>query len=429
MTARWRPLFTGARAEALITVARDIAKSIAELPEGGLPSLSAGSAGIALFHGYLDRAAPNSGFDEVAGRFIGDAYLCLPQCRHLPGLYGGWTGVGFAIEHLSQMYEGEGDDGDDPLDELDDRLLTVLRRPDGLPDEYDLIGGYAGLGVYALERLPRTKAREALSLIVEHLARLSQSSDQGLAWHHSIDLLPQWVRPSYPTGWFNLGLAHGMPGIAGLLCELIAADIEAKRSQQMLCELLQWILAQRLPAQTNHYFPTIIGERGAADSNRSAWCYGDPGVAVTLLAAGRVLKQQSYQDLAIEIMRHVGSRPKSAHRVRDAMLCHGAIGLAHLFNRFYQATGVEDFADQARHWVDETMAYRTSDGFGGFRSHVPGTNGGDQANDSPWRDDPGFLTGSSGLALALLATCTDCEPRWDRILLTSIPSISASGSD
>jgi lantibiotic biosynthesis protein len=37
-----------------------------------------------------------------------------------------------------------------------------------------------------------------------------------------------------------------------------------------------------------------------------------------------------------------------------------------------------------------------------------------------WRADPGFLTGSSGVGLALLAAATPVEPEWDRILLTDL---------
>jgi hypothetical protein len=34
-------------------------------------------------------------------------------------------------------------------------------------------------------------------------------------------------------------------------------------------------------------------------------------------------------------------------------------------------------------------------------------------------DDPSFLGGTTGIALALLAAATPVEPRWDRLLLCS----------
>ena len=37
-----------------------------------------------------------------------------------------------------------------------------------------------------------------------------------------------------------------------------------------------------------------------------------------------------------------------------------------------------------------------------------------------WRPDPGFLTGSAGVGLVLLAATTPVEPEWDRVLLTDV---------
>jgi hypothetical protein len=44
-----------------------------------------------------------------------------------------------------------------------------------------------------------------------------------------------------------------------------------------------------------------------------------------------------------------------------------------------------------------------------------------QPNTSKWTGDPGFLVGSAGIGLALLAAVSDVEPAWDRVLLTSVP--------
>ncbi|MBI3726400.1 hypothetical protein HY251_20940, partial [bacterium] len=59
------------------------------------------------------------------------------------------------------------------------------------------------------------------------------------------------------------------------------------------------------------------------------------------------------------------------------------------------------------------LALRESGGVAGFRAlrHRGG-------REVPV-DDPGFLTGASGIGLALLAASTDLEPAWDRLLLLS----------
>jgi hypothetical protein len=81
----------------------------------------------------------------------------------------------------------------------------------------------------------------------------------------------------------------------------------------------------------------------------------------------------------------------------------------------YQATADARFANAARGWFERTLAMRRPGrGIGGFESWlaVDGDPGSHAA-------DPGLLTGSTGIALALLAATSTVEPAWDRILLVS----------
>ena len=115
-------------------------------------------------------------------------------------------------------------------------------------------------------------------------------------------------------------------------------------------------------------------------------------------------------------------RPFAGSGVRDACLCHGAAGVAHLFNRLYQATGEEPLAAAARVWFEHTLAYRQSGlGVGGFRSWSS-----DLSGVSGWRNDPGFLEGAAGVGLALLAAVSPVDPEWDRLLLAATPPAAAT---
>jgi hypothetical protein len=82
--------------------------------------------------------------------------------------------------------------------------------------------------------------------------------------------------------------------------------------------------------------------------------------------------------------------------VRDASLCHGAAGNAHLFHRWYALTGEPVFAEAARTWY----------------AHALGM---------PPPESMAFLEGAAGIALALVAATTEIEPAWDRVLLASGP--------
>ena len=101
--------------------------------------------------------------------------------------------------------------------------------------------------------------------------------------------------------------------------------------------------------------------------------------------------------------------------VEGAGLLQGAAGVAHRLNRRAQAAGEERVADEARSWFGRLLAMRRpGEGIGGFQARVPDGRGG-----AVWADDPGFLTGSAGIGLALLAAISPVEPAWDQLLLGS----------
>jgi hypothetical protein len=102
--------------------------------------------------------------------------------------------------------------------------------------------------------------------------------------------------------------------------------------------------------------------------------------------------------------------------VIDASLCHGAAGLAHLFNRIHHSTGDVACADAARRWFARALDMRSpGEGLAGYRYRARPRD-----PDSEVRDDPGLVTGVAGIGLALLGAITTVEPAWDRMLLASL---------
>jgi hypothetical protein len=112
--------------------------------------------------------------------------------------------------------------------------------------EYDLIGGLAGLGVYALERLPRPSAAALLEQIVERLGELSEEMPDGTAWFSPAERIPEWQREFHPDGYYNLGVAHGLPGVVPVLAGACAAGVAVDRARPLLDRAVQFLLAKRL---------------------------------------------------------------------------------------------------------------------------------------------------------------------------------------
>lgn len=409
----WQPILNGPRSKRALDAVQGIIAGIPDPSSAEIPhaSLAQGTAGLAVLCAYLALADHDDG--ENAQRFLERAVHALASEPMDPSLYGGFTGIAWATAHLQRQLS---DSVEDNSDEAIDKALRAYLARSPWRGNYDLISGLVGFGVYALERLPHPMALKLLECVVERLDETAERNAKGITWFTSPELLPAWQRELCPNGYYNLGLAHGVPGVVALLGQVCAADVKRAKAQPLLEGAVSWLLAQRLGSGGHSSFPSWLGPGVERDDCRLAWCYGDAGIAAALLGAARCLGKQTWEREALKIARRAAKRPPETAGAVDAGLCHGAAGLGHIFNRMFQATGVAWLKQAAIFWFDRTLEMRRpTGGIGGFLA-LDAVDG-----ERCWVDDPGFLTGAAGVALALLAAITPVEPAWDRVLLLSIP--------
>lgn len=350
------------------------------------------------------------------------------------GLHGGLCGLGWIAQHLSQLLDNNpppsvevGQTGpeilneaiEDPIADIDSIVLNVMRQPQW-NREYDLISGLVGYGVYFLERLPSVSAAEGLKLIIGHFASKAEHSTEGITWYTPKQLLPEWHRELFPDGYYNLGVAHGIPGILYLLGETFAAGIEETTCLELLDGALSWLLSHQAPPDKLFRFYSWMAPGRPSSDSRLVWCYGDPGLLPVLLQLARRTSRCDWHHLARGILDQCLSCPIEQSGIADAALCHGAAGTAHLFNRIYQLEGDHRFLDASLGWFERALAMRQpGTGVGGFLQLTKP----DPAGPVVWEPSSAFLGGASGIALALLAALTPVEPQWDRLLLASGRSV------
>jgi lantibiotic modifying enzyme len=385
-------------------------------------AFSDGSAGRALFFHYLDQARPGQGHDEVALAHLEAAIAATAAEMSVPGLYAGFSGVAWVLEHLTgRLLEPPAPGEEDPGQEVAEALAGYLQHTPWL-DDYDLISGLVGYGVWAVERAPRPLGEEAAATIARRLGELAERRDGGITWRTPPErMLPSEVE-KFPAGNFNLGVAHGVPGVVGLLAEMVAAGLARGQAEELLAGGVAWVVGQALPPGSPSRYPYSVAPGVASLPSRLAWCYGDPGISLALLGAARAAGEPEWEREAIATARAAAARPHADSGVVDGSICHGAAGVAHLYNRLYQATGEPLFLTEARAWIDSLMAQRRpGEGIAGWRSWRPI---GDITGPEPelgWVADPGFLTGAAGIGLALLGAVSPVEPAWDRVLLSAVP--------
>lgn len=384
---------------------------------GSRHSLANGVAGLTLFYHYLARAQPGRGYEAAVERLRRQCLQLLVDVRMDASLYDGFSGVLWTLAHVSGETRAEGPSASREIDCAIREYLgtSPWRRP------YDLVAGLAGHGVYALERLPDPVAADCLERVVERLDELAERSESGTSWLTPVRHVPEAQRVHAPNGYRNLGVAHGVPGALAVLAAAAGAGIAVERSRDLAEGAVRWLLAQSPPPGNGPRFAYWVAPNQAPAPSRSAWCYGDPGVAAALLTAARCAGKKDWEREAVAIGMLAARREPGQTGVKDAGLCHGAAGLGHIFNRLYQATGEAELGRAARDWLGRTLALRRpGEGVAGFAPHRAR---GDQATMAR-----GFLTGAAGIGLALLAAVSDVEPAWDRLMLLSVRPETSSGS-
>jgi len=419
MTA-WRTLAEEPLRDRLLVTAEEIAAALAQ-ERGKIPgaSLSEGKAGVALFLASYGVATGQSRYTRLASRLLADASKEASASIHTLGLFGGLSGLAWTMRHIHSLLTGE-KAAADLTEEVDVAIAEAVREEPWLW-EFDLVYGLVGIGWYVLTHPDETFREETLEDIVARLDELASRSAAGCCWHTPPELmLPSRAR-RYPQGRFDLGLAHGTAGVIGFLGQLCARGLGGSRVGALLREAVRWTFAARRPDDDGSAFAAIYEPSpGVPGSCRSAWCYGDPGMVVALLSAARGLGEARWEEVALAVARHDSRRPRQDSGVTDAGLCHGSAGLGHFYNRLYQATGEPVFASTAKGWLEHTLTLRRVDaGLGGFQAWWPETG--------QWRPTHGYLTGSGGIGLALLAATVEIEPEWDGPMLLTLPARNASG--
>lgn len=413
---QWDALLSGEAA----TRAREAIDAISAALEGPLPGwapsalLDNGYPGFALFHAYRYAVEQEPRQRELALASMERSIDALARTQMSATLFGGFAGPAWVVEHLASRVGAL----DVDLEAIDDALLLAVRRTWEQPAwsvEFDLLYGLVGYGVYALERMPNDRAVTLLELVVDRLDEVATRQDGiGVSWWTDPRQLPAISLNKVPEGCFNLGVAHGTPGVIAFLAQVCDSGVAEGKARSLLDQALSWLAAQRLGGSTAE-FPTWVAPDDAPPASRWAWCYGNPGMAAALLCAARSVNDQALAAEALQMALCCAKRAAEYTGTVDACLCHGAAGNGHLFNRLFQATGNPRLREAAVSCFETAFGFfRPPAGVGGFATWGQRPDG-----EPGWIDSPGFLVGAAGVGLCLLAATSAVEPAWDRLLLVS----------
>ena len=417
----WNPVLESASARVAMESAARVARTVFDEFDATQVDLAGGSTGIALALTYLSDALDDPSLRTSARRVWQSVLGNLENSVTTPSLFGGFCGPAWVV---AQLGERLGYDTSGVHDEVESVLVAHLSSGP-VNRNYDLISGLVGFGVYALERFPSGESARIIELVVERLLGQAERVPNGVTWSTPAELLPEWQRRQAPSGYWNLGLAHGVPGILAFMARVNRIGALPGRGREVLEEGVRWLLYCRDGSGSGYRSWLPIGSHEDPKDpprSRTAWCYGGLGVAAALAVAAACMEREDWMSEARSLASNCASIPFEQSGVVDHGLCHGAAGVAHLFGRLGSLVDDDALRVASRVWLEKTMDMRLDgagiDGYAARRAKNPEVM---DPKNMVWEmvRDAGFLVGASGVALALAAGFSSAEPSWDRALLVS----------
>jgi class I lanthipeptide synthase len=424
----WRPLLSGTAQGRALQAVDAVAESITSLSPGARdPSLAGGQAGIALLYAWLAKAGRSSHARDLAWQCLDRAIEAVATEEMGSWFWEGFSGIAWAAELVDRLLDGSPEGADTALENevgddneaVDEVLSRLLAHPRRWPAPHDLVVGATGLGVYALERYPRPSAAECLHRVVKRLDESARRDRDGIYWWTPPEEI--WEpkeREEYPSGRVDLGAAHGVAGAVALLGALCGAGVEQATVRPLLEGAVRWLLTQAVATESGPTFPNWVAPGFDPVPARCAWCYGDPGVAAALWMAARGAREPEWEREAVALACRAAERPAAETGVVDASVCHGTAGLAHIYNRLYQATGEPRLGRAAVYWLERTLEWCHL----AQKSGELWVTGSADPGRGPWTGID-LTDGAAGVALVLLAAATPVEPLWDRMFQLSAPRV------
>lgn len=331
---------------------------------------------LALFNDSDSYEVFSREFDNLINK-IGTRELNL-------SLNNGYSGIGWAVEYFNQKQQ----EYDSDFCEVFDNILINSTHKEW-EGEIEALFGLAGIAVYASRRMKQKQAFELYNNVIDLFTNLAIShSENTISWLNPKGSL---FNSEDGVAEYNLGLAHGVPGIISSLIPALESKELTPKVTPLIVGACNWLIENKMPEvpgvcqfsyNTKKPVPARLG-----------WCYGDLTIALTFVRAGKALKIPAYIDFAKELAVQASRRTNDDELVKDAGICHGTVGLALIFSILYKEFLEESLLQASYYWLQQTIRLYEANGLEGLNCFFGGE----------YIEKTGLLTGYSGIGLALIS--------------------------
>ncbi|MCF6440879.1 lanthionine synthetase C family protein [Pseudoalteromonas luteoviolacea] len=389
--------------EIITVLAQEVSRNIqtdAELKNG----LLSGLAGQLLFLFKAYQLDPSSVDEALFSEKL--EFLQEQLGEQSFELSNGLAGQAWVLEYLNQADQEDYDP--ELLEDVDDLFIQALDY-NPWPGEIEMVLGLSGYAPYASRRNKFSDQSKLFEIIVRGLESTATHFDNGhIAWSQPSNSVYRFDTDDREKPEFNLGLAHGVPGMIAALIPAMEVPALKERAAKLVSGACDWLLENQTGHEHTHHscYGSCAGE--SDPTSRLGWCYGDITIALILARAGQALDRPSYVDKARHIALHAAKRDDKSGYINDAGLCHGFVGLAVIFQIVNKFIPDPKLVEAAQFWLDYSLNAYKEHGIKGMYSY----NGLTKEHEA----DFGFLMGYAGVGCGLIGLLDD-DVSWTDCLL------------
>lgn len=316
----------------------------------------------------------------------------------------GASGIMWTLNHFSKEVAFNSN-YEEYLNAYDTSLFDKI---EGFKSNIDTMHGLLSIANYLFSRDTKI-AHNCLRKIFEIVDANKIIVKEGCAWKGNED-----VEVDDKEQYFSFGYAHGIPAILYFLSCFIQKNIETEKALDLFNKGMNYLLYQK-NTKCPTYFPTIIIRNEIRRTERISYCYGDLGIACGLTAIANKMKDSKLLLEAREIANNIAeiSIPLSQD-VSDIGLCHGAAGNGFMFLKLYETHKLEILKEASYLQYKRLLSLKKKGtGIVGYTSTDYDSN----RKTFYDKTDPGFINGTAGVGLSIIAYLTNGKiHEWDKIL-------------
>lgn len=334
----------------------------------------------------------------------------LEQAGEEPGqsLFAGLPGMVWLLFYLQRegfIDEDESLISDELLDHICDASLWMMRE-----GQYDYM--HNGLSAAVALLASPGQVRRRSNYFEEVVAALGAT-----AIHYGEDAVCwEYLYTQTPGQGVSLGLCHGSPSVISFLGKLCQLGVATEACQVLIRKAVRFMQLHCDAGRMDCNYPSLVhpGALPPYDPTRLGWCYGDMGIAVSLIHAFNATGDIMYKQEVDRILSVIQKRDDVYRWMRDdAALCHGTWGIAHLFLRFYQYSQQPELKEQSEYWIRQSLEL-TRESENGVEISAK------EYEEIIWTSNVSVLNGISGVGLVILGMLTDEKLSWDEVYFLDI---------